>query len=72
MPRWNFDFISTLLGILNFVMGEIYVPPSASNAMDKYPVPLFGVPELMLQKIGYYHHPVLYVSISSQTRVLRL
>ena len=53
-------------------MGEISVPPSASNAMDEHPVPPLGLPELMLQKIGYYHHPVLYVSISSQIPVLRL
>ncbi|KAJ9485356.1 hypothetical protein VN97_g8004 [Penicillium thymicola] len=39
-------------------MGEISVPPSASNTMDEHPVPPLGLPELMLQKIGYYHHPV--------------
>jgi hypothetical protein len=52
-------------------MGEISVPPSASNAMDDRPVPPLGLPELMLQKIGYYQHPVLYVPISSHKHLFR-
>ncbi|KAJ5592860.1 hypothetical protein N7537_009764 [Penicillium hordei] len=43
-------------------MGEISVPPSASDAMDNRPVPPLGLPELMLQKMGYYQH-LVYVTI---------
>jgi hypothetical protein len=50
-------------------MGGLSVPPSASNAIDDRPLPHLGLPELMLQKMGYYQHPVLYVSISSHKRL---
>jgi hypothetical protein len=46
---------------------ETSVLPSVStNTMDDRPqLPRLGLPERMLQKIGFYYHPVLYVSISS-------
>jgi hypothetical protein len=51
-------------------MGGISVPSSASNVMDNRPVPL-GLPELILQKMGYYQHPVLYVYIPSHKHLFR-
>lgn len=49
-------------------MGTETSPPSSvsTDAMDDHPhSPRLGLPERMLQKMGFYHNPVLYVSISS-------
>lgn len=54
-------------------MGTETSPPSSvsTDAMDDHPhSPRLGLPERMLQKMGFYHNPVLYVSISSSDPVL--
>lgn len=54
--------------IMNFVMGmktSVFSSVFTDAMNDRPYIPQPGPPELMLQRLGFFSHPILYASISN-------